>query len=64
MINKQFVVMAILSILLWTGCTGVITGHQYTAEDLRTAEEVYLKAKESYIKIKEVVESRPIDTDL
>lgn len=31
-----------------SGCTGVVTGHQYTLEDVQKAEKAYIKAKEAY----------------
>ena len=38
--------------LLFSGCTGIVTGHQYTLEDVEKAEKAYIKVKEEYLKYK------------
>jgi len=42
----------IVGILAFTGCSGVITKHQYTLDDVEKAEKVYTKVKEAYLKNK------------
>ena len=43
------------------GCTGVVTGHQYTAEDVTRAREAYIKIRDAYGVIE--AEKKRIESD-
>ena len=43
---------AIAIVIGLTGCTGAISGHQYTLSDVKKAEEAYVKIKSAYLEHK------------
>ena len=47
--------------LLISGCTGIVTGHQYTAEDVTRAREAYIKIRDAYGVIE--AEKKRIESD-
>ena len=49
-------ISSILLIGCLSGCTGIVTGHQYTIEDVEKSEKAYLKVKDEYLKYKDTKE--------
>ena len=52
---KKLMISVVLVCML-SGCTGIVTGHQYTLEDVEKAEKAYLKVKDEYLKYKDTKE--------
>lgn len=55
------IVLSSLLVLMFSACTGIVTGHQYTAEDVKKAKEAYLKIRDAYGVIE--AEKKRIDRD-
>jgi len=49
--------------LMFTGCTGVISGHTYTKADVEKARVVAKKAKEAYEEVKKLARTQSTTTD-
>ena len=47
--------------LIFSGCTGIVTGHTYTAQDVINAKEAYIKIRDAYGVIE--AEKKRIDSD-
>jgi len=56
----KYIYLIVLASLM-AGCTGVVTGHQYTAEDVTRAREAYIKIRDAYGVIE--AEKKRIESD-
>lgn len=56
--KKLLVFIAIVGAL--SGCTGIVSGHNYTLSDVQKAEEAYKKVKSAYLEHKGL----DVNTDL
>jgi len=46
------VILGLVAVMAMTGCTGVLTGHKYSMDDIEKAKEMYSDASEKYNKVK------------
>ena len=54
-------ILLVSLVIMFSGCTGIITGHNYTAQDVANAKEAYIKIRDAYGVIE--AEKKRIDSD-
>ena len=56
--NLQMITMVVLSAVLWTGCVGLVTGHEYTKQDGVVLYKVIKKGVTTFMSVEDIEKAR------